>query len=150
MFSNHYANPLADELNRMMMRTLQQNNVGASNTLPPTLEAEQVIFNPPATIVYWKDGTKTVVRCDNDEFSEEFGFAMACVRKVYGTRNQFKAQYKNALRPYLKKEKKPVPQKSAFTQAAAAPTQANIPNLNELLKRLANGDSIGVCIEIKD
>lgn len=56
----------------------------------------QVIFNPPATIVYWRDGTKTVVRCDNDEFSEEFGFAMACMRKIFGTRNAFKAQFKNA------------------------------------------------------
>lgn len=65
----------------------------------------QVIFNPPATIVYWRDGTKTVVRCDNDEFSEEFGFAMACMRKIFGTRNAFKAQFKNAYRPYLKKKK---------------------------------------------
>ena len=62
-------------------------------TLTPIAEAKaipcniipkpaQVIFNPPATIVYWEDGDKTVVRCDNDVFSEEFGYAMACMRKA--------------------------------------------------------------------
>lgn len=74
--------------------------------LDRSFEAKQVIFNPPATIVYWKDGTKTIVRCSNDEFTEEFGFAMACVRKLYGGRSLFKAQYKTAQRPYLKVEKK--------------------------------------------
>lgn len=73
----------------------------AHNVIPPSLDAERVIFNPPATIVYWKDGSKTIVRCSNDEFSEEFGFAMACVRKLYGSRNNFKAQYENAQRQYL-------------------------------------------------
>lgn len=39
---------------------------------------EKVIFNPPATIVFWKNGGKTVVqtRCD-DEFNPEIGLAMA-------------------------------------------------------------------------
>ena len=31
-----------------------------------------VIFNNPATIVFWSDGTKTVVKCDErDEFYPE-------------------------------------------------------------------------------
>lgn len=38
------------------------------NTLP---EIKKVIFNPPATIVFWLDGTKTVVKCkEGEEFSE--------------------------------------------------------------------------------
>lgn len=91
--------------------------------------AKQVIFNPPATIVYWDDDTKTVVKCDNDEFSEEFGFAMACVRKIYGTRNSFKAQFKDAFRPYLKQEKEkvvetpvPEPEKKATTKKKVKPS----------------------------
>jgi len=77
----------------------------STNAIPPLtirekFETERVIFNPPATVVYWTDGTKTVVKCDNDDFSEEFGFAMACVRKLYGTRNLFKRQYKDAQRNY--------------------------------------------------
>ena len=56
--------------------------VEAVKTVPCTLipMPTQVIFNPPATIVYWEDGDKTVVRCDNDVFSEEFGYAMVPVR----------------------------------------------------------------------
>lgn len=49
----------------------------------PTIE--RVIFNDPATIVMWKDGTKTVVKCQNGEaFDQEKGLAMAICKKVYG------------------------------------------------------------------
>lgn len=94
------------------------------------LRPKQVIFNPPATIVYWEDGTKTVVKADNDVFSEEFGYAMACMRKIYGSRAEFKAQFKNAVRPqqFPQKVKKPVV------------TSENKPaSLNQLLSDLAGG-----------
>ena len=47
-------------------------------------EADRVIFNPPATIVYWKDGSKTVVKTHGEDFDEEKGFAMAVVKRLYG------------------------------------------------------------------
>ena len=28
-----------------------------------SLNVSKIIFNPPATIVFWEDGTKTVVKC---------------------------------------------------------------------------------------
>lgn len=44
-----------------------------------------VIFNYPATIVLWSDGTKTVVKCDErDEFDPEKGLAMAICKKYFG------------------------------------------------------------------
>lgn len=44
-----------------------------------------VIFNDPATIVFWSDGTKTVVKCDErDEFDPEKGLAMAICKKHFG------------------------------------------------------------------
>jgi len=55
-------------------------------------EIETVIFNDPATIVLWKDGTKTVSKCQNgDVFNKEHGLAMCIVRKVVGNRryNEF-------------------------------------------------------------
>ena len=78
-------------------------------TVPCTLipMPTQVIFNPPATIVYWEDGDKTVVRCDNDVFSEEFGYAMACMRKAYGSRANFKAQFKNAFSRSRRSRRRP-------------------------------------------
>lgn len=46
---------------------------------------KKVIFNDPATIVFWADGTKTVVKCaDFDIFDPEKGLAMAICKRVYG------------------------------------------------------------------
>ena len=46
---------------------------------------DKVIFNPPATIVFWKDGTKTVVKCkEGEEFSEWAGIALCFAKKLYG------------------------------------------------------------------
>lgn len=46
---------------------------------------EKIIYNDAATIVYWTDGTKTVVKCnENDEYSEYAGFVAAVAKKMYG------------------------------------------------------------------
>ena len=38
---------------------------------------KQVIFNDPATIIVWKDGHKTVVKCEKgDTYNKEFGLAL--------------------------------------------------------------------------
>lgn len=50
-----------------------------------TFAIEKVIFNPPATIVLWLDGTKTIVKCkDGEEFSEWDGIALCLAKKLYG------------------------------------------------------------------
>ena len=57
------------------------------NSIP---EVKKVIFNDPATIVYWKDGTKTVVKCQKgDDFDLEKGFAMAFLKKCCGNKGNF-------------------------------------------------------------
>ena len=54
------------------------------------LKIKKVIFNDPATIVFWSDGTKTVVKAGaNDIFDPEKGLAMAISKKVLG--NNYKA-----------------------------------------------------------
>ena len=56
-----------------------------------SLNVSKIIFNPPATIVFWEDGTKTVVKCSaEDEFSEYCGFLAALGKKVYENNNQIK------------------------------------------------------------
>lgn len=46
---------------------------------------KRVIFNPPATIVFWSDGTKTVVKCSKNEvFDPEKGVAMAIAKRAQG------------------------------------------------------------------
>lgn len=41
---------------------------------------KKVIFNNPATIVFWNDGTKTVVQARGEAFDPEKGLAMAICR----------------------------------------------------------------------
>lgn len=49
------------------------------------LSIKKVIFNNPATIVYWKDESKTVVKCtEGDVWDPEKGLAMAVCKRVYG------------------------------------------------------------------
>ena len=46
---------------------------------------DRVIFNDPATIILWNDGSKTVVkRSDDDVWDYEKGFCMAVIKKLYG------------------------------------------------------------------
>lgn len=55
----------------------------------------KVIFNNPATIVLWSDGTKTVVKCGpNDIFDKEKGLAMAIVKKMAGNDSRFHKIFK--------------------------------------------------------
>lgn len=46
---------------------------------------ERVVFNDPATIVFWTDGTKTVVKkSEDDSWDEEKGICMAIIKKICG------------------------------------------------------------------
>lgn len=50
------------------------------------LRIKKVIFNKPATIILWEDGTKTVVKCQpGDRYDKEKGFAFALMKKIYGS-----------------------------------------------------------------
>lgn len=58
-------------------------------------EIKKVIFNEPATIVFWGDGTKTVVKCSkDDEFDPEKGLAMAIAKKFFGNENGYSKNIK--------------------------------------------------------
>ena len=47
------------------------------------------IYDPPFTHVWWKDGTKTVVATHDEPYTEEYGLAMAWMRKIYPSRAAF-------------------------------------------------------------
>ena len=58
----------------------------------------RVIFNNPATIVIWNDGSKTVVKASNEPFDPEKGLAMAIAKKVLGN----KGNYYKVFKKYIK------------------------------------------------
>ncbi len=58
-------------------------------------DIKKVIFNYPATIVLWEDGTKTVVKCqEGDCFDKEKGLAMAIAKKFMGNKSNFNNKIK--------------------------------------------------------
>lgn len=63
-------------------------------------EIKKVIFNDPATIVYWADGSKTVVKCHDESFDKEKGLAMAIVKKFMGS-NASKSNYNDIFKKFI-------------------------------------------------
>lgn len=61
-----------------------------------------VIFNDPATIVLWSDGSKTVVKANGEPFDPEKGLAMAIAKKALGN----EGNYYDIFREWLPKEEK--------------------------------------------
>lgn len=69
-------------------------------------QIKKVIFNCPATIVYWVDGTKTIVKCDGEEFDPEKGLAMAIAKKFLGNNQGY---YYEIFKKWLPKEEEKKP-----------------------------------------
>lgn len=83
-----------DTLTKMFLYS-EHNNIMLRNK---SVEITKVIFNNPATIVFWSDGKKTVVKCAIDEaFDEEKGFAMAISKRVLGNKGNYYNEFKKWL-----------------------------------------------------
>ena len=92
----HYDNKnLYDHLvwnsNPISSNSLTINNISNDTIKPNTIRVsdvfvKKIIFSNPATIVFWSDGSKTVVKCmDNEEFNPYYGFVCAFAKKLFGT-----------------------------------------------------------------
>lgn len=81
------------EITKNIYRNMAMSHYGANPGFTPAIK--NVIFNNPATIVFWADGTKTVVKCqDDDEFDMEKGLAMAISKKALGNRGNYNEVFK--------------------------------------------------------
>lgn len=68
------------------------------------LEIKKVIFNNPATIVYWNDGSKTVVKCqDGDTFDKEKGLSLAICKRLIGT-NKSKSNFNDIFKKWCSED----------------------------------------------
>ena len=64
-------------------------------------QIDKVVFNDPATIIMWKDGTKTIVKAQDGEiYDPEKGMALAIAKKFLGN----KGNYYNTFEKWLPKE----------------------------------------------
>lgn len=66
----------------------------------PNPEIKRVIFHDPATIVFWRDGSKTVVKAENEPYDPEKGLAMAIAKHALGN----EGNYYNHFRKWLPKK----------------------------------------------
>ena len=100
--------PYSDIYNRIASDTLATIKNGSYIKVPSQKQKAMnsitnVIFNNPATIVFWSDGTKTVVKCDErDEFDPEKGLAMAICKKHFGG-----GFYNDIFKKWIPKEETP-------------------------------------------
>lgn len=79
-----------------------------------TAAIKDVIFAPPATIVYWSDGSKTVVkRSEKDVFDPEKGLAMAIAKRCGGNKGSYYKEIQN----WVEKSGKKHPGKPAAGKA---------------------------------
>lgn len=87
--------PLAVFLERLRVQLATADMTGRNNIDEMVMEAashmmfsscrpKRIIRNGPATIVFWHDGTKTVVKCHDEDYDPEKGLAMALARKLWG------------------------------------------------------------------
>ena len=79
----------------------------ATNRIPSTRQSalnmiKNVIFSGPCTIVFWRDGTKTIVRCGKDDtFDREKGLAMAIAKYFIGNNNGY---FNDVFKKWIPKE----------------------------------------------
>lgn len=85
-----------------------------------TAAIKDVIFAPPATIVYWSDGSKTVVKCSKkDVFDPEKGLAMAIAKRCGGNKGSYYREIQN----WVEKSGKKYPGKP-YTESSSVENDA--------------------------
>lgn len=74
-----YLNEIAQSYAEGLVKELTRMNL--NKTLPSMVK--KITYNGPATIVFWNDDTKTVIKChEGDQFDEVTGFLLCCLRKM--------------------------------------------------------------------
>ena len=80
---NEELNAALTSIAEMIVNAINANEQSSINEIADSID--DILFNDPATVVFWSDGTKTVVRCsDADKYDPVDGLAMACLKKVIG------------------------------------------------------------------
>ena len=101
-------------------------------------DVERVVFSDPATIVFWADRTKTVVKCmPGEKFERYAGFMAACMKKMFGSTSRAKKIMNECAVDQVKTEKKKavaVPDMTAAFCEVIANREAAQEAVNEALR----------------
>lgn len=84
------ADALISRIHNLANKKTKDSAISANN-LYNTFEVKDIKVNGPATIVFWTDGTKTVVKCrPYDSYDVEKAVAMCFMKKALGSRSMKK------------------------------------------------------------
>lgn len=92
---------LTEAATAMFVHVIRKLDLDGEEPVAKTPEITNVIFNYPATIVFWSDGTKTVVKCKNEPFDPEKGLAMAISKKMLGNKGNYFNEIKKWATKYI-------------------------------------------------
>lgn len=85
----------AKEIELMRIKDSERSHINQVRTIYGMKhKINKVIFNNPATIVIWNDGTKTVVKAINEPFDKEKGLAMAVSKRFFGNKGNYYEVFK--------------------------------------------------------
>lgn len=100
-YVNTYTKTLDEYFSRADAKVLLNSIYGMTSMSTNNVFLKKVIYNDPATIAFWSDGTKTIVKAQpGDIFDPEKGLAMAIAKKACGN----KGNYYNGFKKWLPKE----------------------------------------------
>lgn len=111
---------IADRGGNWRIRYRGLNSGKKSTSAMNTAAIKDAIFAPPATIVYWSDGSKTVVKCsEKDVFDPEKGLAMAVAKRCGGNNGSYYKEIRN----WVEKSGKKYPGKP-YTESSSVENDA--------------------------
>lgn len=107
---------------------------------------KKVIFSGPATTILWKDGTKTTVKCqDEDVWADDVGIAMCYLKKMLGNKGNFNNIFREAMKVAEVQHKKDdltssstVIKGESYYSSALDSMKRNIDEINDFMKDAAD------------
>ena len=111
----------------------------------PEPTPKKVIFSGPATTILWKDGTKTTVKCQNEDvWSDDVGIAMCYLKKMLGNKGNYNNIFRQAMKVAEVQTKKEELATStaiegeSYYSSALDSMKRNIDEINDFMKDAAD------------
>lgn len=108
---------------------------------------KKVIFSGPATTILWKDGTKTTVKCSNEDvWDDDVGIAMCYLKKLLGNKGNFNNIFREAAKVsdgcgwgFAKVNSSQVPESESYYSSSLDSMKRNIDEMADALNKALGG-----------
>lgn len=102
---------IIEEDKQILKRRIKREKRAAINSFIKLIRNVYFVENKGLTVVIWKDGTRTEVKCqDGDEYNKEAGLAYCIIKYLFGNISEyneiFKYVFENFDKPLESKKKK--------------------------------------------